>query len=197
KHAELKSKLESSELKLYQCKKDRNLLAVSLDDKQSMLSQNLASVNNKLTELRIHILEQDGKRRMIERAHNSIAEDETLPEIRANGNIVSLRSSFVQLAKEYSDLSSKDGPEQPRMKAITAQMESIKKAYHEEIDGVLATSEKAYQHMIDNEKSLKAMMDNERKEAIELSKIEVDYKPLQRAAEQNGKMDGLSVRRQR
>ena len=195
--AELKSQLESSELKLYQFKKDRNLLAVSLDDKQSMLSQNLASVNNKLTELRIHILEQDAKRRMIERARNNIAEEETLPEIRANGNIVSLRSSFVQLAKEYSDLSSKYGPEHPRMKAITAQMESIKKAYQEEIDGVLATSEKAYQQMIDNEKSLKAMMDNERKEAIELSKIEVDYKPLQRAAEQNGKMYGLIASRQK
>ena len=195
--AELKSQLESSELKLYQFKKDRNLLAVSLDDKQSMLSQNLASVNNKLTELRIHILEQDAKRRMIERARNNIAEEETLPEIRTNANIVSLRSSFVQLAKEYSDLSSKYGPEHPRMKAITAQMESIKKAYQEEIDGVLATSEKAYQQMIDNEKSLKAMMDNERKEAIELSKIEVDYKPLQRAAEQNGKMYGLIASRQK
>ena len=43
--SELKRQLEESELKLYQYKKDRNLLAVSLDDKQSMLSQNLANVN--------------------------------------------------------------------------------------------------------------------------------------------------------
>ena len=49
--SDLKRELEDSEMKLYQFKKDRNLLAVSLDDKQSMLSQNLASVNNKLTEL--------------------------------------------------------------------------------------------------------------------------------------------------
>src|SRR5262245_23163432 len=195
--AELKNQLESSEMKLYQFKKDRNLLAVSLDDKQSMLSQNLASVNSKLTDLRIHILEQDAKRRMIERARNNIAEEETLPEIRANANIVTLRSSFVQLAKEYSDLSSKYGPEHPRMKAITAQMDSIKKAYQEEIDGVLASFEKAYQQMLDNEKSLKAMMDNERKQAIELSKIEVDYKPQQRAAEQNSKMYGLIASRQK
>jgi len=195
--SELKTQLESSEMKLYQFKKDRNLLAVSLDDKQSMLSQNLASVNSKLTELRIHILEQDAKRRMIERARNNIAEEETLPEIRANVNISQLRGSFILLAKEFSDLSSKYGPEHPRIKAITAQMDSTKKAYQEEIDGVLATFEKAYQQMLDNEKSLKAMMDNERKEAIELSKIEVDYKPLQRAAEQNGKMYGLIASRQK
>jgi capsular exopolysaccharide synthesis family protein len=194
---ELKRQLEGSEMRLYQFKKDRNLLAVSLDDKQNMLSQNLASVNTKLTDLRIHILEQDAKRRMIERARANIAEEETLPEIRANGTIGVLRGSFVQLAKEYSDLSSKYGPEHPRMKAITAQMDSIKKAYQEEIDGVLASFEKSYQQMIDNERSLKAMMDKEKKEAIELSKIEVDYKPLQRASEQNAKMYSMIAARQK
>src|SRR5262249_40611521 len=94
-------------------------------------------------------------------------------------------------------LSSKYGPEHPRMKAITAQMDSIKKAYQEEIDGVLASFEKSYQQMIDNERSLKTMMDKERKEAIELSKIEVEYKPLQRSAEQNSKMYGLIASRQK
>ena len=49
--SDLKRQLEESELKLYQFKKDRNLLAVSLDDKQSMLSSNLANVNAKLTDL--------------------------------------------------------------------------------------------------------------------------------------------------
>src|SRR4029079_4849091 len=107
--AELKNQLESSEMKLYRFKKDRNLLAVSMDDKQSMLRQNLTSVNAKLTELRIHILEQDAKPRTIERARNNISEEETLPEIRTNGPISTLRSLFVQLEKEYSDLSSKYG----------------------------------------------------------------------------------------
>jgi capsular exopolysaccharide synthesis family protein len=195
--ADLKKQLETSELKLYQFKKERNLLAVSLDDKQSMLSQNLASVNAKLTDLHIHILEQDSKRRMIERARNNIAEEETLPEIRTNTTITSLRGSFVQLAKEYSDLSSKYGPDHPRMKAINAQMDSIKKAYQEEIDGVLASFEKSYQQLVDNEHSLKAMMDKEKNEAIELSKVEVDYKPLQRASEQNSKMYSLIASRQK
>jgi len=195
--AELKNQLESSEMKLYRFKKDRNLLAVSMDDKQSMLSQNLAAVNAKLTELRIHILEQDAKRRMIERARNNITEEETLPEIRGSGPISMLRSSYVQLEKEYSDLSSKYGLDHPKMKAITAQMNSTKKAYQEEIDGVLASFEKAYQQILDNERSLKAMMEKEKNEAIELSKIEIDYKPLQRAADQNSKMYSLIASRQK
>jgi capsular exopolysaccharide synthesis family protein len=195
--AELKRELEDSELKLYRFKKDRNLLAVSLDDKQSMLSQNLATVNTKLTELHVKILEQDAKRKMIESARNNIADAETLPEIRSNDSITALRDSYVQLSKEYGDLASKYGPEHPRMKAISAQMASVKKAYQDEIDGFLSSFEKAYREMVDNERSLKALMEQEKKEAIEISKIEVDYKPLQRASEQNSKMYALIANRQK
>jgi capsular exopolysaccharide synthesis family protein len=195
--ADLKHELEDSELKLYKFKKDRNLLAVSLDDKQSMLSQNLATVNTKLTDLHIHILELDAKRRMIEKARSNIKDTETLPEIRESAAIGELRTSFVQLDKDYSDLSSKYGPDHPKMKAIAAQMASVKRAYEQEIDGVLASFEKRYEELVDNERSLKALMQQENKEAIELSKIEVDYKPLQRASEQSSKMYGLIASRQK
>jgi polysaccharide biosynthesis transport protein len=194
---DLKRELEGSELKLYKFKKDRNLLAVSLDDKQSMLSQNLASVNTKLTDLHIRLLELNAKRRMIERARNNIKDTETLPEIRENETITDLRSSFVKLDQEFSDLSSKYGPDHPRIKAIAAQMESIQTAYKREIDAVLSSFEKTYQEMVDNEHSLKLLMDQQNKEAIELSKIEVDYMPLQRASEQSSKMYGLIAARQK
>jgi capsular exopolysaccharide synthesis family protein len=195
--AELKRDLEGSEMKLYQFKRDRNLLAVSLDDKQSMLSQNLASVNSKLTDLRIKILELDSKKKMIERARNNIADEETLPEIRENGAIGLLRQQYFQQAKEYGELASRYGPEHPKIKAISAQMAAIKKAYEDEIDSVLLAFEKTYQQNVDYERSLKTLAEQQKKEAIELSKIEVDYKPLQRASEQNTKMYGLIASRQK
>jgi capsular exopolysaccharide synthesis family protein len=195
--SDLKHELEGAELKLYQFKKDRNLLAVSLDDKQSMLSANLASVNNKLTELRIKILELDAKRKMIERARNNITEEETLPEIREKDTIRSLRDSFIQLSKESAELSSKYGPEHPKIKASASQMAEIRKIYEKEIDGVLATFEKSYRVLVDNEHALRSMMESQKKEAIELSKIEVEYKPLQRTADQNTKMYGLIASRQK
>jgi succinoglycan biosynthesis transport protein ExoP len=195
--ADLKRELESSELKLYRFKKDRNLLAVSLDDKQSMLSANLSNVNAKLTDLHIRILEQDAKRKMIERARDNIAEEETLPEIREKDTLRSLRESFVQLSKESADLSTRYGPDHPRIKALTSQMDAIQKLYKREIDGVLESFEKSYKVLVDNEQSLKALMDQQKREAIEISKVEIDYKPLQRAAEQNSKMYGVIASRQK
>ncbi len=195
--SELKRELESSEMKLYQFKRDRNLLAVSLDDKQSMLSQNLVAVNSKLTDLHIKLLELNAKRTIIEKARTNITEEETLPEIRSNEMITSLRDSFIQLSRQYSDLSSKYGPQHPKMKSISAEMASIEQAYKKEIDAVLISFEKSYDELIENERSLKALMAQQQKEAIELSKLEVDYKPLERSSEQNGKMYSLIANRQK
>jgi capsular exopolysaccharide synthesis family protein len=195
--ADLKRQLEESELKLYQFKKDRNLLAVNLDDKQSMLSNNLSSVNAKLTDIRIMRLSLEAKRRMIERARNDINDRETLPELRENNTVRMLRESFTQYSKEYADLSTKYGPEHPRMKALQGQMEVVKTAYVKEIDQALTTFEKTYQEIVDNEKSLKALMEQQRNEAIEVSKIEVEYRPLLRAAQQNDKMYAVISTRQK
>jgi len=195
--ADLKRQLEDSELKLYHYKKDRNLLAVSLDDKESMLSQNLANVNGKLTELHIKLLEMDARRKMVQQARNNISEEETLPEMRERPDIERLRDSYTQLSKEYADLSARYGAEYPRMKSLIGQMDTIRKAYEKEVDGVLATFEKSYQEMVDNERSLKALMEQQKKEAIELSKIEVEYKPLKRVSEQEEKMYGIIASRQK
>jgi succinoglycan biosynthesis transport protein ExoP len=195
--SDLKRQLEQSELKLYRYKKDRNLLAVSLDDKQSMLSQNLVNVNNKLTDLHIRLIELEAKRKMIERARANMAEVETLPEIREKTTIERLRDSYIQLSKEQADLSSRYGPEHPRMKALSGQIETVHKAYQQEIDAVLVAFEKVYQEMVDNERSLKSLMEQQKNEAIELSKIEVEYKPLKRAADQEEKMYGIIASRQK
>src|SRR6185503_19890146 len=95
------------------------------------------------------------------------------------------------------DLSSRYGPSHPKMKSVKGQMDTIRSAYEQEIEGVLATFQKSYQELLDNERSLKQLMEQQKKEAIELSKIEVEYKPLRRASEQEEKMYGIIASRQK
>jgi succinoglycan biosynthesis transport protein ExoP len=195
--SDLKRQLEESELKLYQFKKDRNLLAVNLDDKQSMLSNNLANVNQKLTDLRISRLALEAKRRMIERARDNITEQETLPELRENVTVKSLRDSFITYSKELADISTKYGPEHPRIRALQDQMDVVRKAYEKVMNDELSTFEKSYEEAVDNEKALKVLMEQQKNEAIEVSKIEVEYRPLLRASQQNEKMYSLISTRQK
>ena len=80
------------------------------------------------------------------------------------------------------------------MKALMDQMEVVRKAYEKECNEALTTFEKAYQEVVDNEKTLKALMEQQKNEAIELSKIEVEYRPLARAAEQKTRCTASSPR---
>src|SRR5215510_7815435 len=83
------------------------------------------------------------------------------------------------------------------MKSLSGQLDTISKAYEHEFDVVLATFEKFFKELQDNERALKAMMEQQKQEAIELSKIEVEYRPLKRAADQEEKMYGVIASRQK
>ena len=103
----------------------------------------------------------------------------------------------MTLSKDYADFSTRYGPEHPKMKALQVQMDEVRKAYDKEMSQVLLTFEKAYEEIVDNEKALRSLMEQQKNEAIELSKIEIEYRPLMRASQQDDKMYSLISSRQK
>ncbi len=164
-----------------------------------MLSQNLASVNAKLTELHIKLLELDAKRKMIERARNNIADKETLPEIREKETIAEAPRLVTSSSRRSTPISRRSTvPSTRKMKALTGQMET-------RAQGLRAGDRRGPGHVREvvpgaastTSARSRRLMEQQKKEAIELSKIEVEYKPLQRASEQNAKMYGIIASRQK
>jgi succinoglycan biosynthesis transport protein ExoP len=193
----LKKKLEQSELALFQFRKKKNLLGVGLDDKQSMTTKNLETINQKLSEITIKRAELEATRKLIVAARDNIDERETIPEIRNNPTVVRLREQFVDLKKQQSELTSKYGEKHPKIENIEQLATQTKADYDREIDGLLKTMDKAYQALLDMEHSLEKRAEQEKREAIELSKMEVEYKPLQREAENNNRVFSLITQRQK
>jgi succinoglycan biosynthesis transport protein ExoP len=193
----LRKKLEGSELALFKFKKDRGLLDVSIGDKQSMTLQILQNLNGKLADIRMKRLELESTRKMVQAAKD-LTDKETLPLIESNNEAFkNMRLSFLQFAKEKADLGAKYGPEHPRIKILEGQMAAVQASYQREIDSSLRTFENSYQALLATEKSLMSMMDKEKQSAIELSKIDVEYKPYQRAAEENAKVYMMIAQRQK
>ena len=193
----LRKKLELSELALYEFRKRNNLLGVGLDDKQSMTTKNLEIINQKLSEITIKRAELEATRKLIMSARDNIAEKETIPEIRSNETVQHLRAQYLDLRKQSADLASKYGEKHPRIVNIEQQIESIRGEYESEVDGVLKTMDKAYQALLEMQRSLERRSELEKREAIELSKTEVEYKPLQREAENNNRVYGIITQRQK
>jgi polysaccharide biosynthesis transport protein len=194
---EYKKKLRDSELGLYEFRRKRNLLAARLDDRQSMTAKNLENVSGELSKVRLKRIEIEAARKLIQGARGSIGEAESIPEVKASAIVGGLRSAFVQLSKDQAELLAKYGPEHPKMKMIEGQMQTIMGAYQKEITNVLSTFENQYKTIVEQEKALVRAMDDEKREAIELSKVEVEYTPLSRDAEESLKIYNLISARER
>ena len=193
----LRKRLEQSELALFEFRKKKNLLGVGLDDKQSMTTKNLEVINQKLSELTIKRAELEATRKLIVEARDNISEKETIPEIRNNETVQQLRGQYIDLQKQQAELASKYGEKHPKIENVKQLADQVQADYSREINGVLRTMDKAYQALLDMQRALEKRAEQEKREAIELSKMEVEYKPLQREAENNGRVFGLITQRQK
>ena len=192
---DLRKRLEDSELGLYQFKKDHNLLYLGLDDKQGMTRQNLQALNQKLTDIKSKRIEAESIRKLIISARNDISEKESLPEIRDNSVVQKLRENYLDLLKLKADLESRYGEKHPKIDNIQQQIQATRRDYNRELDDVLKAFDKRYEAILDTETALTKWMHLEKSQALELAKLEVEYRPMARDAENNAKVFGQVTQR--
>jgi capsular exopolysaccharide synthesis family protein len=195
--ADLRGKARESDLALYQYRTKNQLLDVDLDARQNMTTQNVQAFNQKLTDARVRRLELEARRKLILEARDNIEEQESLPDIRSNQVIQMLRGHYFDLNKTKADVDTKYGDKHPTMVALETKIAVVKRDYIAEINKVLKSNDKEYAALVEYEKSLEKMMDREKKEAIKLSMMEIEYRPLSRDSENTQKMFGLVLNRQK
>lgn len=193
----LRKQLESSEMDLYKFRKDRNLLDIGLDDKQGMARQNLQSLNAKITEVKAKRIELESIRKLILEAKNDVSERESLPEIRDNPVVQRLRENYLDLLKAKADLESRYSEKHPKIETIQHELNSIQRDYSNELGNVLRAFDKRYEALVDTENALAKWISHEKQQALELSKIETEYRPLERDAENNAKIYSAITQRQK
>jgi capsular exopolysaccharide synthesis family protein len=191
----LRKQLENAEMELYKFRKEHNLLDVGLDDRQGMNRQNVQTINQKLADIKAKRIEMESIRRLIVAATTEVAEKESLPEIRDNPIVQRLRGNYLDLLKMRADLESRYGEKHPKIENVKQQLEAIQRDYGKELDNVLKAFDKRYQAIVDTETSLARWMQNEKQLALELSKLETQYRPLARDAENDAKVYGLVSQR--
>lgn len=194
---DLRKKLEDSELALYQFKKERGLLDLGLDDRQGMNRLNVQTLNAKLTDIKARRIEAESIRKLILAAKNDIAEKESLPEIRDNPVVTKLRENYLDLLKIKADLESRYGDKHPKIDNIQQQIQATRHEHNRELDGVLKAFDKKYQAIVDTEAALNKWMHQEKNQALDLAKLEVQYRPMARDAENNAKVFGQVTQRQK
>jgi succinoglycan biosynthesis transport protein ExoP len=190
-------KLKRAELAVYEYRRKHQLLDTSLDARQSLISQNVQTFTQKLAELRLKKLELESGRKLIVAARDNVDAEESLPEVRENPVVQQLRVTSVDLAKTLAELETTYGDKHPKIEALKNKLTKVRQEYVSEIDKLLKSNENRYVALEDNEVELNKVLNKEKHDAIELSKLEVEYRPLARETDDTLNLYKLITQRQK
>jgi len=191
------ARLRKAEMALYDYRRQHQLLDVNLDARQSINVQNVQSFTQRLADLRVRKLELESARKLILAARDNLDQQETLPEVRQNAVIQQLRVMLVDMTKTLAELETTYGEKHPKVESLKAKLSKTRQEYVSEIDKLLQSNENLYTTMEENEKALNKLLEREKHDAIELSKLEVEYRPMIREAEDTQNLYKLVTQRQK
>jgi len=190
-------KLKRAEMAVYEYRRKHQLLDTSLDARQSLISQNVQTFTEKLAELRLKKLELESSRKAIVAARDNVDAQESLPDVRENPVVQQLRVAYVELSKKLAELETTYGEKHPKIEALKSELTKVRQEYVDEINKLLKSNENRYLILEDNELALTKMLNTEKHDAIELSKLEVEYRPLVREADDTLNLYKLITQRQK
>jgi capsular exopolysaccharide synthesis family protein len=191
------ARLRQAEMALYTYRKQHQLLDVNLDARQSINIQNVQSFTQRLADLRVKKVELESARKLILAARDNLDQQETLPEVRQNLVVQQLRVMIVDMMKTLAEMETSYGEKHPKVESLKAKLARTRQEYVSEIDKLLKANENLYATVDENEKALNKLLEREKHDAIELSKLEVEYRPLVREAEDTQNLYKLVTQRQK
>lgn len=194
----LKEELETSENALQEYKQGHRVLSVSLDDQSNMLRQEMQQLTTALTQVRVRRAQVEA--RAFELAKISADDTEaTLPatdQVHINATLDELRTALKGAESEHAALlGAGKGEQHPLVASAAARAASAREALRRELQNIKEASQRDLAAVAHEADSLAELLDQAQRRAQELSRLEVDYRRLERSKQQNEKLYGLVIER--
>ncbi|NOJ76833.1 GumC family protein [Myxococcus xanthus] len=196
--AELESQSKSSELAVYDFKKDADMLSTSLESRMSIVSERINSFNLKLTEVRIQIAAQQARVEAIHRLRKASPEDETWAEAlsgASDGPIQDLRRSYTELRMTCAELGERYLAEHPKLLECNRKLSVVREDFLKSLSNVVRSAETSLAESVAQEKNLVRLLDAEKSEAFLVNKKAIEFDRLKRDSDNNQRLYELVARR--
>ena len=175
---EIKEKLQSSEAALNAYRRDKGI--ISLDDKENIVVDRLADLNDLLTGAEAQRINLEADVKLIKsRAYDS------LPAVTSNTLIQALKSQLAEREGEYVELAAQFKHAYPPVQQAKAEVDALRARLDKEVGQVVGTIESEYLAAVDHEEQLRKAMDDQKKRALSMKDAAVDYAILEREVETN------------
>ena len=187
-----KERVKESQVSLQKFKAEHEIISITPleegGEKEAILAQRFSDLDAKLTEAKIEGIELRILRSELKNFSRRPEMMESLPGIIDNPFIRSLKTQYISLFQEYSELSKKFGKNYPKMVQLRSEMESLKDKIGLEVKKIAKNINIRYQMARAREESLKESLEEQKRRSLELSQLSIQYGVLKNEVESNQKL---------
>jgi capsular exopolysaccharide synthesis family protein len=192
----LKQDVENSEMQLHDYKREKSILSLSMEDQVGMLRDEMRSLNGAVTESRTARESLRARRDELAKVNTQDPQDLPATELIASGMLQSLRQTYIAAARDVEVLESRGkGEAYPEVIAAIRKRDSCRDSVLKEISNIqrgltrdLAESDRV-------EGGLRRLFQQAESQALDLNLLEIEYRRLARAKENNEKLYTLVMER--
>lgn len=173
-------KLQESESKLFQFQKDNELLAVPLEDRQSLVASNITSYTARLNEARIKRIDVGSRLDRMKKASKLSLLESPILMMGDKSSFDELRAQYYAERNQFLQLEKEVGPKNPEYQKQKVKVDDLYAALESEARRIVGHVQETYEAAVANERALSAEVERYKQEAFELGPKIVDYNGLQR-----------------
>ncbi len=197
--ADLKGKLESSEIALYDFRRENDILSASIEDRQSILSKRLNTLSESLTSVMGRRAELESALAEASRAQRENPSDplwaRTLRLVSSNLVLGNLRTEYAKLEGQAAEAEERYLDKHPARAAAQEKLSTLRRRIVEEMNTVVASLRSEHRELLGTQTHLEALIEGLKVESFEVNKKEIDQRKLQREKENNERLYDLVLSR--
>lgn len=196
--SELETQSKTSEMAVYDFKKDADMLSTSLESRMSIVSERINTFNLKLTEVRTHIAAQQARVEAIQKLRKSSPGDETWAEAlpgAKDGPIQDLKKAYTELRVNCAELGERYLPEHPKLLECSRKLAVVREDFLKSLNNVVRGTETALNEAVAQEKNLVRLLDEAKAEAFQVNKRAIEFDRLKRESDNNQRLYDLVLKR--
>jgi len=175
-------KVQESEQALTDYREKQN--AMSLDDKQNIVTQRLSQLNDALIAVRTKKAQKEALYNQV-RSMSATTSPDAIPAIAQNAQVQSIKNRIAELQQQRAQLSEKYGEKWPALQAVQANLQEAKSQLDAETTRALQSIKNDYETAVLEERTLSANLDAGKADAQDLSRKSVGYNVMEREAKSN------------
>jgi succinoglycan biosynthesis transport protein ExoP len=192
----LKDDLESSELRLHEYKKDKNILSMSMNEQSNMLRGEMKMLSDALTSVRTQREAVRARRQELSKVTPEDPMNVPASELMQSGMLQNLRTTYVTIEQQIESMRGLGkGDNHPDLRAALSRLEATKEAFFDEVKNIRGAMDRDLAEIDAQAGGLRKLFNEAEARAFDVNLLEIEYNRLARARDNNEKLYALVMER--